>query len=206
MKLVVRPAMDSTLGKALCGVAQGAATSPVLSNLVMNEWVKRKGHGTVVAYADDSVSFSDHPIRPTVPANSGIAINMDKSGYVKFEGKWLRPLRFLGLEFDGKSFYSNTRKGKKAKIEKTIKSFLEIDNAMRDKSFDKIGSAEDVLEYLKTKSAIQMGMSAEMDFGPSWEELFKSKFKGHILARLYSGSIVDKEVAQDFAYDFVHGS
>lgn len=73
--------------EATKGVPQGAPTSPILANLVMDKWIRAKGQGDIVAYADDSVSFSDHPIEPEIPEGLGISLNEEKTGYVKYEGK-----------------------------------------------------------------------------------------------------------------------
>lgn len=44
---------------------------------------------------------------------ANIFINEDKSGPVKLGGAWLRPLKFLGMEYDGnkQTFRASTRKG-----------------------------------------------------------------------------------------------
>jgi len=47
--------------------------------------------------------------------STGIPINKEKSGWVKRNGKWLKPLKFLGLVYDGSQdkLYSETRTGNK---------------------------------------------------------------------------------------------
>lgn len=95
------------------GVAQGSPTSPICCLPISQLWVdegKRVG-STTIMYADDSVDFSYSPIDKVIPENSGIEINESKSGYIKEDGKWLKPLKFLGLTFDGKEFRASTRKG-----------------------------------------------------------------------------------------------
>lgn len=63
-------------------------------------------------YADDSVGFSDSPINLSIPRTmGGVVFAPEKCGYVKYEGKWLKPLKFLGLMCDGKLFKASTRKG-----------------------------------------------------------------------------------------------
>jgi len=110
------------------GVAQGAPTSPILANLIMNLWTKmheRRGLD-IVAYADDSVSFANKEISVNIPLESGILINPEKSGYVKFAGKWLKPLKFLGMEFDGTEFRAMTRKGSRLPMSEDIKDIIRI--------------------------------------------------------------------------------
>jgi len=45
--------------------------------------VKQHNH-EVVAYADDSVVFSDQPIELQAPEDTGIEFHTEKTGYVKF--------------------------------------------------------------------------------------------------------------------------
>jgi hypothetical protein len=65
----------------------------------------------VVSYADDSVGFSDLPINIEAPPEHGIIIEPTKSGYVKFAGNELKPLKFLGLELSKNFVRAHTRKG-----------------------------------------------------------------------------------------------
>jgi len=69
-------------------------------------------------YADDGVIYGSNLGDSPFPTGfdiheSGIKINEDKSGWVKKDGKWLKPLRFLGMEYDGNtsSFRAKTRTG-----------------------------------------------------------------------------------------------
>lgn len=100
------------------GVAQGAPTSPILANVIQQLWINEnltQGH-SIVAYADDSVTFSEKEIKLTAPEDTGIKINEEKSGYVKYNGTWLKPLKFLGLSFDGEILKANTRKGSELEV------------------------------------------------------------------------------------------
>jgi len=87
------------------GVAQGAPTSPILANTIMDLWIEENERlgARCIAYADDSVSFSESKIDIEVPKFTGIIINEEKSGYVKYEGTWMKPLKFLGFEWDGET-------------------------------------------------------------------------------------------------------
>jgi len=44
---------------------------------------------------------------------------------VKFAGKYIKPLKFLGLEFDGEMLSANTRKGSKLKLTKHMELIFE---------------------------------------------------------------------------------
>jgi len=81
-----------------CGVPQGAPTSCSTSTLALKPLERR--HPSSVLYADDGlIACDDKPIitDPVV----GIEENAAKSGWVKRDGKWLRPLKFLGMEYVG---------------------------------------------------------------------------------------------------------
>jgi len=50
-----------------------------------------------IAYADDSIGFSNNYVQEIIPKNCGISINEKKSGWIRFRGRQLKPLKFLGL-------------------------------------------------------------------------------------------------------------
>lgn len=82
----------------------------------MDDWIKDPRHGQNIAYADDSISFSDFEIDVKPLRESKITINEEKSKYVKKAGVWLHPpLKFVGLVYDGNKyeFRADTRKGSK---------------------------------------------------------------------------------------------
>jgi hypothetical protein len=81
-----------------------------------------------VMYADDGIKygtgFPSHPIQGMgalkqheafyeVCSSAGITFHGEKSGWVKRAGRWLKPLKFLGMVYDPfrEVFYSSTRKG-----------------------------------------------------------------------------------------------
>jgi len=143
------------------GVAQGSPTSPILANLIMDLWIKehKTSNAEIVAYADDSVSFSNQEINIAIPENTGIVINESKSGYVKYDGEWKKPLKFLGLEYDGKYFKANTRKGSQLRMTDKQKLLMEVqDKLVQDMKFTNI---EEAIQFLESKN-----ISTE-HFGPS---------------------------------------
>lgn len=187
------------------GVAQGANTSPILANLIMDIWVKHcknEGH-EIVAYADDSVVFSDHPIRTKAPADTGIVIHKDKTGYVKHAGNWVKPLKFLGLEFDGKQFSAHTRKGSRLVLEDRMKLLLELFNELHNRTG--ILNPDELLEYINSKITT-VGVSEKLQIKGTWEDYFKSRLIGFIQSRLYHGSWNLDNLEQDFNLKFVDGS
>lgn len=189
------------------GMAQGSPTSPILANTIMDLWVKQHPSSIhCVAYADDSVSFSNHPIELSPPDDTGIKINPDKSGYVKYEGKWLKPLKFLGLEYDGNIFRAHTRKGSKLALGPRERHLMEVVSQLQeDQMFYNI---EEALEWLKTVNQAheKFGPSGELKLNNSWEDYFKSRLIGFILSRLYQGTWNLDNLEQDFEMNFVRGS
>lgn len=143
------------------GLPQGGGISPVLSVQVLDEIFKH--NPTTVMYADDGIIF-DWPIleSPNYSEN-GIEFNLEKSGWVKKMGEWIKPLQFLGLTYDGvrDQLWSKTRSGKELLIPK-----------------DKI---EKILSAVWAYSG---GRPTETNV---WVKLFNSRIDGLIQAMHYNG-------------------
>lgn len=71
----------------------------------------------VVRYADDGIIFSNEEIdhigeqSEQLVSEGSIKYSAEKSGWIVKNKKWIKPLKFLGLEFDGENLRANTRKG-----------------------------------------------------------------------------------------------
>jgi len=194
------------------GLAQGAPTSPILANLIMDDWIKSmesKGH-TCLAYADDSVTFSNikiekigaktHPlVRYTPetewswpkPVYSGIVINEKKSGLVKENGKWKGVLKFLGLKFNGKTFQAQTRKGSELKFSKWMRELINLD-FLRIEQGLKLGELPKVID-------INLEDKGSSSWTDSWDNYFKSRLIGFVQSRMYSGNWNIDNLEQDFS-------
>jgi hypothetical protein len=87
------------------GLPQGSAISGVLSCTALNPTVFCPLWGKTLGYADDGLVLSDSPLPCASPfegcdwSTYGIVQNVSKSGFVKIGGRWLRPLKFLGLTY-----------------------------------------------------------------------------------------------------------
>lgn len=81
---------DNPAEEALKGLPQGANTSPILTELVLDNWIRqmeKKNEGTSVFYADDGIFMSNKPIEIEDNEMRGIFVHPDKSGYVKYDGE-----------------------------------------------------------------------------------------------------------------------
>jgi len=193
----VHPWKDHDLGipaskyfKSRVGVPQGAPTSPFLSILILQKFLTQQRS---VSYADDPVFFGDQEFKIYDYPNEGITIHPEKSGWVKKNGKWLKPLKFLGLEFDGKVLRARTRNGSTLELSSDIKGALHAINQLEHEMYR---------DYSKS-SGFQTSKERVLD---SWYNLFKSRLIGHIVSRLYTGSWNLTDYEQDFTLKFVSTS
>jgi hypothetical protein len=190
------------------GVAQGAPTSPILANVIMDIWMRQMNRNkdvVTVAYADDSITFSKVPLKMTdtqnqAPEDTGIVIHPDKSQMVKRNGIWKGAIKFLGLKFDGLVLQANTRKGSKLMFEQKIKDLLKLEETRLTQGL-KIESRDDIIKYLDKDES-----TSSTSAGSSWREYFKSKLIGFVQSRLYQGDWNLENLEQDFNYRFVNQS
>lgn len=167
------------------GTPQGASISPILSMTLLKDFLSQEDS---TSYVDDAFFSSNSPFEIKDDPTKGIFLNQHKSGWVKYKGKWRKPLKFLGLEFDGKHFYASTRKGSRLLFAGNVKSALrQIDKRIKD------------LELFAT------GISENHDVTTSWDSVFKSKYIGWVQSRLYAGDW-NPEIIQDFELKFGNGS
>lgn len=160
------------------GVPQGAATSPILSGYILKDSLLSRY--PTVGYADDGVHYGVLPDDilkgDEEMTTAGIHYNPDKSGWIKRNGEWLRPLKFLGLIYDGKKneLCSKTRKGANLVYDKD-----ELIQALVDEKVD-----------------------AQMNSGSRrskrWVDFIKSKIAGLVQSRMYLGEWAPDKILQDF--------
>lgn len=101
------------------GVPQGVAFSAILGMLVLEYLgVYNLENGTYVGFADDGIIGGNSPdsvkeLKQKLTTESGIEVNEEKSGWVLFEGHWIKPLKFLGAKYFGdlELFKSSSRSG-----------------------------------------------------------------------------------------------
>lgn len=148
-----------------------------------------KGTYQPLMYADDGLIFGDLTGFKVPPLGDGMdAYHMIsptgfhplKSGWVKKDGKWLKPLKFLGLELFEDQLRAHTRKGSRL-----------IYNM-------------DELVKLWDRGEIETKTSASKP--NSLQNLANSEIFGLIQARLYSGKWNEESLQQDFRLTFTKGS
>lgn len=182
------------------GVPQGSPTSPIMGNIIMNLWLK-SDRWNKIAYADDSIGWSNTKCDDVPPVNSGIEINPEKSGWIKYNNRHIKPLKFLGLCWDGKNMWADTRKGSKLKLTNEIKNLLNLIDKTREKLYM---TYEEALDYLSNKESINIsGTSVDV---VHWEKWFKMKIAGWIQSRLYLGEWANPDINQCFKFVYQRGS
>jgi len=76
------------------------------------------------AYADDSIFGRMKEIEIRGNPDEGIVVHKDR--YVKFAGKWVEKLKWLGMEYDGRTdtLRAHTRNGSRLELPATMKDDL----------------------------------------------------------------------------------
>lgn len=125
---------------SLIGLPQGFNISPVIACRVLQEQTNLYRRNVVIQYMDDGIKLCRsnnvereiEELRKSLNTHfTGIDLSGDKTEIIKVGGTWLKPLKFLGCEYDGKTFRAHTRsKGvvefaNANEIEKLIKSIKE---------------------------------------------------------------------------------
>jgi hypothetical protein len=189
------------------GVPQGAPTSPFISGMALIPFIKHYASPTseVVGYADDWIiygsKFDPQDLLNDKFTKEGIIINQSKSSWVKKDGKWLKPLKFLGLSYDGEKdkLISATRKGATLEFNK-----WELIPAMSAsiKISHYIHTGNSGIDY---KGKIYTEEDLERDYPTKWQRLAESKEFGYIQSALYQDKW-EIENKQNFDLEGVVGS
>lgn len=158
----------------LKGVAQGSNLSPRLSLIPLLNF---NSHVSSLKYADDGLLYSDEEFDIYDDKNAGAIINPSKSRWVKYNGKWLRKLKFLGLSYDGKTLRAATRNGStlianEKRLEFGLINFFHSNPLRNSVSYS----------YF------------------TWESIVSSHIWGYIQSRLYYGKWSMESLEQDFLY------
>jgi len=161
-----------SLPKPLKGVPQGCNLSPLLSLIPLRYYFLVQQES--VSYADDGVFFGNEPFEIIDDEFIGVELNKKKSGWVKYDGEWKKPLKFLGLEYEDGKITANTRKGSKLS-----------------------GETKKIEFGLLNHSSLQSkNVSSDM----TWNSILKGRWGGFLVSKLYNGTWNLKDFEQDFLY------
>jgi hypothetical protein len=167
------------------GVSQGMPTSPLLASIILAPQLI-KSCQDIVLYADDGLIFSseNNIVPPVFTPESGIKLNLEKSYMIKRQGKWIKPLKFLGVTYEAGSYLSDSTVsgGQVRNSTRTPKPFIlnQLD------LFRNAG-------YYKTYE----GKETE-----TYDHWFKTKLSGYLMSRLYNGTYKEDDVLQDFLLNY----
>lgn len=167
------------------GVPQGAPTSPVLATITMRGSITERPGLEVVTYADDGLYYGNIGDTPMLTPNSNLVtanihFNVEKSGWIKKDGVWLKPLKFLGLTYDGNldKLMGSTRNGSTLIYDKE-----ELVSALQNREENERSKARDSDQVLNSDT---------------WSSFTQSKVFGFIQNRIYTGAWNLDEFEQNF--------
>lgn len=105
----------------LIGTAQGSPLSPYLAAVALDEIQKNLPSGVkILLYADDGLfygpnvrAFIDSGAMKRLLSSFGFTVHPDKSRWIRVESQWYKPLKFLGISYNGDTdvLQASTRKG-----------------------------------------------------------------------------------------------
>lgn len=150
------------------GLPQGLNTSPILSILTLLDWHKllRDRNIELTMYADDGLLFSDKEFEPYFPPL--LTQNLDKSGWVKYNGTPIKDLKYLGHKYiwERDELEGSTKKGSTLKFEAKQKGIIPLLKELREVFYQRPGNWT---KYLVESNI--MGVIQSRLYCGSWAEL-----------------------------------
>jgi hypothetical protein len=172
------------------GVAQGSPTSPLLSTLLLTRLLLNSPDSDVCQYADDGILYNLRTCPEEIlifPPESGISVNWSKSGWIKRNGTWLRPLKFLGISYvpNELSGLNHLNGGHLRTSTRTPKDLV----------FHQYSLIKECVRYDNSVIPYESGRE-------SFEDWFKTAYHGLIMSCLYRGSYELSTKSPDFRYSY----
>jgi hypothetical protein len=235
-------------------VPQGGSLSPPLSTLGLEESLFKelinkifeleKAVVKIIMYADDGLiywnkcSFDIEKIfneLNDVLAPFGIKFSLEKSGWIKRDGRWIRPLKFVGLCYDASQdpvvLSASTRNGATLQISSELLNLVKINEMnrlkaglsdLREAYFEKTHISEEMDNRSKNSKALKeirdrikgiVKLRKIIESGRSvsrlteFQIMARSDLFGFIQNRLYQNSVNLMPVRQNFSiFNELHGT
>lgn len=178
---------DETL---ITGLPQGWALSPMLTNLVLKDVLERSKEK--VLYLDDGLIAGEKPEDLEVEEmierlnEKGLSLSNEKTSWIKVDGVWRKPLKFLGTEYDGETWKAATRAGGKIVLkDPERKDWGSFENSWGNSKDTPL--IERLMSQMKTSSALLDYMynegkkdeeGKEMSSDELWVRAWKKYYKG----------------------------
>lgn len=184
------------------GVAQGSPISPLLSTLTLTNLLLLNPHCQTVQYADDGILYNLTRCPSEIlnfPAHTGIKVHWGKSRWIRRNGEWLHPLKFLGLKFNPLTL--ETTKDVPAN---SVRQGGTLSNATRTPkpfTYSDYDSIETAWNHDKKVSPWPADEN-----NPSFTDWIKTGYVGYVHACLYAGRRDIPQLTQDFSYRYLHHS
>nr|YP_010170437.1 hypothetical protein K8K84_mgp033 [Phanerochaete carnosa]QRZ60419.1 hypothetical protein [Phanerochaete carnosa] len=201
------------------GVPQGFNISPSLSTIcLLDHLLTAEQENDIIQYADDGIIFHANATQMLqFPKYTGIETKASASQWVKQEGIWKKPLKFLGLTYNPftGTIHVSSRSGKHENyhIENAhLQAYLassELKNQLKQQGIRFISEREEI-PSIHHKVDIQ-------NTSPNWqhptglynshENILGYQLMGKLMSILYNGGESNlAQIEQNFHYTFVKGS
>lgn len=157
-----RGGLDIGMGSSF-GVPQGSPISPLISIVTLRRYLTQVPS---VSFADDPVHYSDKDFKIENVESFGIFMHPDKSSWIKRDGRWLKSLIYLGLEYD------------------PFKDVLFKKKAIADNRIELSGyKVRELLKVFDVKTVEETLPSLH-----NWKLLFSEGLMGKLISRLYENN------------------
>jgi hypothetical protein len=204
---VLKDLVSGTLGHTRKGLPQGGPHSPLMSMME-----KTMYHGKMpwekypltnhIQYVDDGITDVEVRSNP----ESGTEIQPLKSGWVKRDGQWIKPLKFLGLVYNGleNAIAASTRNGASLRFEGPVLDLILKKLNLKELDWQKITSSKYwgwIMSRLYQDSWVDSKFSRRIwripydsNFQPIWYKIAKYANRAELVGRVWTEEIEELEI------------
>lgn len=203
------------------GFPQGSPISPILTSFALSQSLQQD-NPKILMYADDGLSFGPMIWDTPLQRRFGITPNLSKSGWVKRDGQWITPLKFLGIIYNWKedTLETKTRKfvgsfnlGEESKMILNLSTGYNFVETLREwftYFLPQLRATEKdrLPDYRKLELMLESTEDNRSHYRnrKTWQQFMTSKFSGYLQSRLYGGSWDDKKGIENWNQQFSHNS